>query len=359
MTATAEPTPLPGRRADPVRFLLVGTGIIAGRHADLLAAEPDAVLVGIVSRDPARTAARAAELGAPAFGSIAAALAATSAEAVVVCTPTGNHAEAALEALRLGRHVLIEKPADTTVARIDELVAAQRAAGTEVGVISQRRFEPASERVLRAIEDGELGRLTSAVASVDLWRGQSYYDSADWRGSWRYDGGGALMNQGIHTVDLMLALMGPAVEVTGRTATLAHDRLETEDVAVGVVAFASGAVGTLHASTAVFPGIGSRLQVHGDRGSAILAEGGLAHLHTTPPGAERPEIGFGTEDALQPVALPGGGDPMALQYRNFIAAVRGTERLRVGLPENRAAVALVTGLYESARSGRPVDLTAG
>jgi UDP-N-acetyl-2-amino-2-deoxyglucuronate dehydrogenase len=149
--------------------------------------------------------------------------------------------------------------------KTDQIIEPQRAAGTVMTVISQHRFDPATEVTLAAIRNGELGRITSGIASIDWWRGQSYYDSGDWRGTWELDGGGALMNQGVHTVDLLVAALGEPVEVFAYTGTLAHERIETEDAAVDVVKFASGALGVLHGSTAAYPGLSARLQVHGDR----------------------------------------------------------------------------------------------
>ena len=178
------------------------------------------------------------------FTSLTDALQAVDIDVVSVCTPTGRHGEVAIEALEAGKHVIIEKPAETTVAKTDEIIAAQRRAGTQVAVISQHRFDPATEVAVAAIGNGELGRLTSGIASIDWWRGQTYYDSGDWRGTWELDGGGALMNQGVHTVDLLVATMGRPVEVFAYTGTLAHERIEVEDVAVGVVRFAEdGAIG--------------------------------------------------------------------------------------------------------------------
>src|SRR5439155_11975886 len=142
------------------------------------------------------------------------------------------------------------KPAEITVERTNEIIEAQQKAGTLVTVISQHRFDPATEATLAAIERGELGRLTSGIASIDWWRGQSYYDSGDWRGTWELDGGGALMNQGAHTVDLLIAAMGRPVEVFAYTGTLSHERIEVEDTAVAVVKFASGALGVIHGTPA-------------------------------------------------------------------------------------------------------------
>lgn len=346
------------------RFAIVGAGVISTRHADALEAFGDlAELAAVVDRDRSKAAVMAEARGAKPFEDLGSAIAATGANVAVVCTPTGLHGDSAVAALEAGAHVVIEKPADITVDRIDRIIAARRRAGTLVTVVSQHRFDHSSEVLLEAIRAGELGRLTSGTAAIDWWRGQSYYDSGAWRGTWEFDGGGALMNQGVHTVDLLVAAMGRPVEVVGFTATLAHERLETEDVAVGAVRFASGALGTIHASTAVYPGLTARLQVHGDRGSAVIENDELVFFHRTPAGTERAEVFMGVQgrspnqagehrraDGEAPV------DALVHQYRNFFAALRGEEGVRVGLEENRQAVALVTGLYEAARTGRPVRL---
>jgi len=349
---------------------LVGAGVIGTHHGLVLSQLADRLeLAAVVDVTTDRAEKLADERGGRPFASLSEALAAVDVDIVVVCVPTGRHGEVAVEALDAGKHVIVEKPAETTVPRVDEIIKAQQKAQqqkdrTLVTVISQHRFDPATETTLAAIERGELGRLTSGIASIDWWRGQSYYDSGDWRGTWELDGGGSLMNQGVHTVDLLLAAMGPAVEVFAYTGALAHERIEVEDVAVGVVRFASGALGVLHATTAAYPGLSARLQVHGDRGSAVIDNDELVFLHGTPPGTDPEERSYGSTsvragaDAGSTAASnPSGlGDSHRLQYLNFLAALDGTEPLRVDLETNRQAVALINGVYESARTGRPVDL---
>ncbi|HEV7146787.1 MAG TPA: Gfo/Idh/MocA family oxidoreductase [Pedococcus sp.] len=354
-----------------VRVALVGAGVIGSHHGLVLTQLSDRVeLVAVVDHHLDRAEKLAAERGGRAFESLAVALDAVGVDVVVVCTPTGAHAEVAIEALDAGKHVVIEKPAEVTLARTDAIIDAQRRAGTVVTVISQHRFDPATEVALAAIRAGELGRLTSGIASIDWWRGQSYYDSGGWRGTWELDGGGALMNQGVHTVDLLVATMGRPVEVFAYTATLAHERIETEDVAVGVVRFESGALGVLHASTAGYPGLSARLQVHGDQGSVVIDSDRLTYFHRTARGNERREVVYGENPAdnqvdslgLQQGPAAGGTDPAQLgaahrlQYENFLAALEGTQDLRVTLEENRRSIAVILGAYESARTGRPVSL---
>jgi UDP-N-acetyl-2-amino-2-deoxyglucuronate dehydrogenase len=341
---------------------LVGAGVIGAHHGLVISQLTDRLeLVAVADIEIERARRLAAERGGAPFASLTDALAAVDADIVVVCTPTGRHGEVAIEALDAGKHVIVEKPAEITVAKTDEIIEAQQKAGTLVTVISQHRFDPATETTLGAIERGELGRLTSGIASIDWWRGQSYYDSGDWRGTWELDGGGALMNQGVHTVDLLVAAMGRPVEVFAYAGTLAHERIEVEDVAVGVVRFDSGALGVLHATTAAYPGLSARLQVHGDRGSAVIDNDQLAFFATADPDESPQDRKMGTNSVR---AVPTAGsnpgqlsDAHRLQYLNFLGALDGTDTLRVDLETNRLSIGVITGVYESARTGRPVRLS--
>jgi UDP-N-acetyl-2-amino-2-deoxyglucuronate dehydrogenase len=357
-----------------VRFALVGAGVIGAVHGQVISQLADQIeLVAVVDIELDRAKRLAAEHGGRPFASLSEALAAVDVDVVVVCTPTGRHGEIAIAALAAGKHVIIEKPAEINVVKTDKIIEAQRKAGTLVAVISQHRFDPSTEIALDAIRKGELGRLTSGIASIDWWRGQAYYDSGDWRGTWELDGGGALMNQGVHTVDLLVAAMGRPVEVFAYTGTLAHERIETEDVAVGVVKFDSGALGVLHATTAAYPGLSARLQVHGDQGSIVIDNDKLAFIHVTAQGTRREEKFMGsTGDSLNQVAdyaLAGQGGPTAgsnpgglspdshrYQYQNFLAALAGKEEVRVDLEANRRSISVIVGAYESARTGKPVSL---
>jgi UDP-N-acetyl-2-amino-2-deoxyglucuronate dehydrogenase len=360
--------------ADRLRFAVVGAGVIGNHHGKVIADLADRIeLVAVVDPHQDKAERLAAARGGSTFPSLTEALEAVDLDVVVVCTPTGKHAEVAIEALQAGKHVIIEKPAEVNLEKTDQIIAAQQAAGTQVAVISQHRFDPATQTTLAAIANGELGRLTSGIASIDWWRGQSYYDSGDWRGTWELDGGGALMNQGVHTVDLLVAALGKPVEVFAYTGTLAHERIETEDVAVGVVKFANGALGVLHGTTAAYPGLSARLQVHGDRGSVVIENDEFTFVHLTPAGTEAEEKLMGSSaKSLNQVeeyrragdtGAGAGRDPGQLsdahryQYENFLAALRGTEGVRVGLKENRQSIGVIVGAYESARTGRPVALS--
>jgi UDP-N-acetyl-2-amino-2-deoxyglucuronate dehydrogenase len=335
-----------------MRFVIVGAGAIGRLHASVLATGlPGAELAGVVDRTPAKAAELARAHGARPYPTLAAAL--EDADAVAVCTPSGAHADAAVAALDAGRHVLIEKPIDVSLAAARRIIAARRRAGTVAGVVSQHRFDPASQAVHEAVRAGRLGRISSAVVSMPWWRSQDYYDSAAWRGTLALDGGGALMNQAIHCVDLLVWLLGPPVEVTASTARLAHDGIEVEDTAVATLRFAGGALGVLHATTAAYPGLGARIQVHGDKGSAVIDADQLVHLHT----ADR---GGGASEPAAPVPT-GGSEPMAIaldaharQYRDFLDAVATGRAPLVTLDEATRTLAVVLAVYESAATGRPV-----
>lgn len=351
-----------------VRFAIIGAGVIGKEHDKVIRGlTEEGELVAVVDTELARAQKLAANTGVPAYASLKEALAGTDVDVVTICVPTGLHGEVAIEALRAGKHVIIEKPAEVTLAKTDQIIAAQQESGKLVTVISQHRFDTATEILVDAIKQNELGRLTSGIASIDWWRSQDYYDSGDWRGTWALDGGGALMNQGVHTVDLLVAALGKPVEVFAYTGCLAHERIEVEDVAVGVVKFENGALGVLHGSTAVYPGLTARLQVHGTQGSAIIDGDELTYIHTrkNAEGSSTPTsgnnqvglYGFPTSPEASAGAEPGQlSSAHTRQFQNFLAALRGEEEIRVGLAENRQSISIIVGVYESARTGMPVRL---
>jgi predicted dehydrogenase len=341
-----------------VRFAVVGAGAIGRLHASVIATRvPGAELAAVVDRTPDKAAELARAHGAEAYPTLAAAL--ERVDAVAVCTPSGAHAGAAVAALDAGRHVLIEKPIDVTLAAAGRIVAAQRRAGTVAGVVSQHRFDPASRTVYRAVRAGRLGRITSAVVSMAWWRSQEYYDSAGWRGTLALDGGGAVMNQAVHSVDLLVWLLGAPVEVTASIARLAHHGIEVEDTAVATLRFAGGALGVLHATTAAYPGLTARIQLHGDRGSAVIDDDRLGYLHYAGE-----STGEGTVEGVDegaPAVPTAGAEPMALaldahtrQYRDFLDAIATGRAPLVTLDEATRTLAVIQALYESARTGRPV-----
>ncbi|GGM85511.1 Gfo/Idh/MocA family protein [Dactylosporangium sucinum] len=336
---------------------IVGAGIIGGNHADAIVRHPRLRVAAVVDSVPAVAAALAARLDPPPVvcSTLADALAAGDIDLVAICTPSGLHVEAAEETLRAGAHLLVEKPLDVALpkARAFAKVAAEaEARGLACAVVSQHRFDPALVAVRQAAEEGRLGRLTSAVVSMPWFREQSYYDSADWRGTWSYDGGGALANQGIHLVDQMLALLGRPAEVSAQTARVSHERIEVEDLAVATIRFASGALAVLHATTSARPGLPVRLAVHGTQGSAVLHDDQLEYFWSVDgadvalPAAER----FGA--AKEPDAFVVGH---LRQYDDLVSAIETGRPPGVRVADGLLALALVRAVYVSATLGRPVD----
>jgi UDP-N-acetyl-2-amino-2-deoxyglucuronate dehydrogenase len=345
-----------------LRLAIVGCGVIGKIHADTVAAlGPEASVVLAVDE----SADRARDLNEHWTTSYAEALADASVDAVAICTPSGTHADLVVAALDAGKHVIVEKPLDVSMAAAQRVAEAQARSDRTVAVVSQHRFDPASQVVHNAVATGSFGRMTSAVASLAWWRSQGYYDSGDWRGTWALDGGGALMNQGIHTVDLMVWLLGEPVEVYGATACLSHERIEVEDTAAATVRFASGALGLIHATTAAYPGISARLQVHGDRGSAIIENDQLTFFHAAgdDAGSDYGSVGTGNQAAdilpAQPAVAGAAGllsQTHVAQYRDFVEAVRDGRSPLVDVPAATRTLAVILAVYESARTGRTVEI---
>jgi UDP-N-acetyl-2-amino-2-deoxyglucuronate dehydrogenase len=342
---------------------VVGAGIIGRNHTRAMLRLPQLRIVAVV--DPITAAATGLAATIPSapvcYPNLAEALATAKPQVVVICTPSGQHVEQALEALAAGAHVVIEKPLDVSVDRARPLVAAARSApGQVVSVISQHRFDPATVAIRTAIDAGRLGRLTSAVATVPWWRSQDYYDSAGWRGTLALDGGGALMNQGVHTLDLLLHFLGRPVSVFAYTDRLAHTGIEVEDVLAAVLRFESGALATLHATTAAYPGGGVRIEVHGSQGSAALRDDQLeyAALSDPTPAAGPAADSAGDLGGVEPYGASKPSDNFVVghlrQYVDIVDAIVTGRPPSVGVEEGFLALSVVEAIYESAKSGQPV-----
>ena len=344
-----------------LRVAIVGCGIIGVNHARAIARHPDLSVVAAVDGVPASARALAdlvekeLEAARPAeFATLTEALAA-GVDLVVICTPSGTHVQLAQEALLAGAHVLIEKPLDVSMARarrIAELAKDAAANGIVVTVISQHRFDPASVLVAGAAHGGRFGRLTSAVASVSWWRGQDYYDSGSWRGTWELDGGGAVMNQGVHTVDLLVWFLGSPVEVHAHTALLGHERIEVEDVAVATVRFASGALAVIHMSTAAYPGLSARIQVHGTEGSAIIDDDEITYFHGNDSAVPGNQLAAGSEGQQSDAFVVGH----LRQYWDVVEAIRLGRPPGVRVEDALLSLAVVRAIYLSSTLHRSVRI---
>jgi UDP-N-acetyl-2-amino-2-deoxyglucuronate dehydrogenase len=346
-------------------FGIVGTGVIATIHADAIAALPDARLVAVTDVAVGAAAAFAAARGCSAEPDLGALLARHDIEVVCVCVPSGLHAVVGVQAAKAGKHLVVEKPIDISLAAADRLVDAARTAGVALTVISQHRFDPGLVELRRLLDDGTLGRLVLGEASTKWYRTQAYYDSAAWRGTYAMDGG-SLMNQGVHYVDLLRWCLGPPAEVTAVCTTQAH-QIEVEDTSLAVVRFVSGAVGTILSSTAAFPGFPQRLEITGTEGTVIVEDGRIVRRAlAADPGPAAPGAASSGDSAASGDTDPSAAvDPAALdvashaaQLADLLDAVDTGREPAVSGQNGRDALEIVLAVYESSRVGRPVTLSS-
>ena len=317
---------------------IVGCGKVAHLHAAALAKIPGVELAAVADADPARATDFAAKYGARAVSEL------DGVDAAIVCTPHPQHAEPAIAALNAGLHVLVEKPLASTVADCDRMIEAAGRAGVRLGVVSQRRwFEPV-RRMKAAIDAGKIGRPILGAVTMYSWRDEAYYRSDPWRGRWDTEGGGVLINQSPHHIDLLLWMMGPVEEVIGRWANLSHPYVEVEDTAAAILRFRSGALATITVSLCQMPGIYTKIHVHGSNGASIGAQ--------TDTGATF--IAGMTEPAQAPFndlwTIPGEAVPPApaaepdyheLQLRDFLLSPAPS----VTAEDGRAVVEVIERIY--------------
>jgi predicted dehydrogenase len=327
---------------------LIGAGNISQTHARAAAAIPGVSVAAVHGANGAKARELAASHGAAAYDSLDAFLDHKPMDMVVIGSPSGVHAAQGVAAARRGLHVLVEKPIDVTTERADELIAAAEESGVRLGVLFQDRLKPGIVRLKQLVESGGLGRVLSVSARVPWYRPPDYYRLSRWRGTAALDGGGALMNQGIHTVDLLLWLLGDVTRVQARTATLLH-QIESEDTALALLEFASGATGVLEASTATYPGYPRRVEITGTEGTVVLEHDRLvaADLHTP-----RPELLGGGGDANASASSPVVSDASGHQrlIEDFLRAIETGSRPACDGHEGRRSVELVEAIYRSARS---------
>jgi predicted dehydrogenase len=346
-------------------FGIIGCGMIAEYHTKAINEIAGSRVVGAFSRNPAngtKIASLASEKGeCKIYDDLDAMLAHPEIDIVCICTPSGAHLDPALKAAKAGKHVVVEKPLEITLKRCDEIIAACDAAGVRLCTIFPSRFTEANQQLKAAIDSGRFGRLTLGDTYVKWWRTQAYYDSGGWRGTWDLDGGGALMNQAIHNVDLLTWLMGEVVSVQAMTATLAHERIEVEDTAVAAVRFKNGALGVIEAATSAFPGLLKRTEIHGSAGSARVEQDDVTLWTFAEAGPEDAAI----QAKLAGVTgfSAGASDPRGInhaghrdQLADFVRAIdTGTAALVDGR-EGRRSVEIILAIYKSSQTGMAIAL---
>ncbi len=344
-----------------VGFGIVGCGMIAGFHARAIAELRAARLVGGYDAVPEAARRFAEKYGCRAYDDLDAMLSNPEIQIVTICTPSGAHMEPAVQAAEAGKHVIVEKPLEVTLARCDRIIQACEKAGVQLATVFPSRFHASAQLIKQAIDSGRFGRLVLGDAYVKWFRTQQYYDGGAWRGTWKLDGGGALMNQGIHSVDLLTWFMGPAVEISAATATLAHERIEVEDVAVATLRFANGALGTIEASTAVYPGFLKRIEIHGSEGSAVMEEEDIKYWQFVR--STRRDEQIRREMAQRTQTGGGAADPAAIGhhghlalFKQFLHAVKTGTRPLVDGHEGRRSVEIILAIYKAAETQRSVKL---
>ncbi len=344
---------------NPIRFAIVGAGNIANFHAQAIQSVAGAELIAVHSRRAALGGQFARKYDAQFVGDYDTLLRRDDVDAICITTPSGTHAELGALAARAGKHVLTEKPLDITPARIDELVKVCAENNVRLGGIFQARFGPGARALKTAIDAGRFGELAWASAYVPWYRSEDYYQSAGWRGTWELDGGGALMNQSIHAIDLLLWLVGDWDEVSARCSNALHKNLEVEDTAMAWVKFANGASGVIQGSTACYPGELKRVELKGSTGSATLVDDRPTLWDFKDAQPQDDEV-----RAWASQAQIGGGaaDPMAIsieghraQIEDFAAAIREGREPAIPGRDGRRAVELICAIYQSSRENKIVS----
>ena len=339
-------------KTKPYRFVIQGTGLIAKFHARAIQEIPSAQLVGFCGRNISKAKELATEFNCAAFDSVETAL--QQADILCVATASALHLDGALAAAKQGKHALVEKPLEITTARIDQMIAAHQAAGTRLGCIFQLRHIPALEHIRAALKGGRFGKITNIGVHVPWWRDQSYYDDSTWHGKRELDGGGALMNQAIHMIDLMLDLFPMPDSVKAVTSSIGHG-IETEDAAVVALKWNDGAVGMIHGTTSAWPGNPRRLEIFGTEGAIVMVDNAFAQYTFKQAKPEDAEIlkslGHVSETAAG-AAAPGAmtHDLHTACFKEFIHALEQGDMSDTNALSARRSVALIEQIYAQAQN---------
>lgn len=338
-----------------IHFAILGCGMISSVHADSIRAIPDAELVGVFDMSEERCRSFALRYGVIAYDSMDALLNDKNADAVCICTPSGFHADNAITVIKAGKHVLVEKPLALNTDDCDRLIEAAAEYGVKGGVMSQLRFADTTKILKSLVENGELGRVVTADIIMKYHRSPEYFAKSPWRGTWKHDGGGALMNQGIHGIDLLLSIMGKAKSVYGMARTLRHS-IEVEDTAAAVVEFENGALGMIQGTTSVSPGYPRVLTVSGTKGTVAITENRFTEWSV-------PDKPLPNGMQLGGEIISGAQNPTDIsceghiaQIKDFVDAILGNREPLVSFADGRRTVEMITAIYESSQNNCAIQL---
>lgn len=341
-------------RMQKIRFGIIGAGNIGNVHAQAIKNTPGAELVAVATRDQPRGEAFAGKHGCEFHSDYHFLVSRQDINAVTICTPPDLHAPMAVDAASAGKHVLCEKPMARTTGECDAMIAACQHAGVTLGIVFQSRFDPLARKLKSLIDNDILGRLLWVSANTIWYRSDEYYRSGPWRGILEHEGGGVVINQAIHAIDLLLWLTGMPTRVTARTRTLNH-AIEIEDGAIAMLEYADTRLGVVQATTAAFPGFPERLEFYGTSGSAIYHKGeGRLEWHIAEPRVDQVEQVNGKSGAANPMAI--GSDGHTAQFQDFVMALREHHLPAVDGRAGRASVEFVQAVYRAAREHMTVEL---
>ncbi|MCU6711618.1 Gfo/Idh/MocA family oxidoreductase [Paenibacillus sp. J5C_2022] len=332
---------------NPVKYAIVGCGIIADIHAAGIAAVEEAELIAVYDTDEEKGRAFANKYGAAYYTSYEALLADNQVEVVNICTPSALHPDQTILAAQAGKHVICEKPIAIQLKDARRMIAACHEYGVKLTTVFPRRMSPAAQFLKAFLAGGGLGKLTLCNAFVKIYRSQQYYDSAGWRGTWEMDGGGAMMNQGIHTIDLLQWLVGEVKTVYGR-AEAKQRRIEVEDTAIALLQYENDAMGVLEVTTTADPDQGQRIEIHGERGTAIYTEDQITLLH-----ADGEPVQLPTFEPFQ--VLPDGH---RMQIRDMALSIREDRSPNVTGEDGVHALEIILGTYTSSNQRQEIELAS-
>lgn len=361
--------PKPGTRNSPFNIAILGCGKVAHLHAKAIQNLPNAKLAGVWSRSVKTAKDFAAQYKVPHNVEIERLIKHEKIDLAIVCTPHPFHLEPAEKAAFSGAHVLVEKPLASTLEDSDKIISACKNAGVKLGVISQRRWYESVMRVKKAIDEGKIGKPVFGTINMLGWRDENYYDADEWRGTWLMEGGGVLVNQAPHQLDILLWFMGEIDEVYGQWKNLNHPYIEVEDTAIAVVKFKNGGIGNIIVSNSQKPGIYGKVHVHGENGASVGVQtdggamfiAGMSNILEPPvndiwsvPGEEKLLDKWKAEDSAHFNSIDPTVFYMERQIEDFLLAIHENRQPLVTGEDGRKTVELFTSIYRSTRDNKPV-----
>lgn len=340
---------------DKIRFGIIGAGMIGKKHAEAMSMVDNIRLAAVCDVHPQAVDELKKEYGCAGYTSLDELLRSPDVDAVSICTPSASHGDIALKAARAGKHVVIEKPIDVSVEKADQVLATCKENGVICSVISQHRFDAAVKALKQAVDENLLGRLLYGACHTKWYRDLNYYKGSNWRGLWAFDGGGALINQSIHYIDLLLYIMGDVREVYGNCATLRHP-IEVEDTGVATLKFDNGGIGLIHGTTIAYPGIGAYLEIYGENGTVVIKDDEIELWHINGDGRSAnsfPRVGHATGSGAAAAFAIGSH---VEQFKDVADAImNGREPLAAG-KDGRRVLALIKAIYQSSAENKPILL---